>query len=148
MPLVCIPHSAPRRMFLRRGRFDGRRNGTILGCATSGDGQLTFLGHPFEGLGRTFDPVLAVIAVGREQPDHLIGAAGGRTRHIAGGKIDSLSNVESVLQHPLHRKRPAVPTVPLQRPTETRRYIAWRRPNWPVTSGHSKYADFAGFSVR
>src|SRR4051812_745168 len=63
--------------------------------AWSGDGsgnvELTFLGDPFEGLGRTLDPILAVVSVGRQQLDHLIGAAGGRARHVAGGKIDGLS---------------------------------------------------------
>ena len=85
----------------------------------SGNVELTFLGHPFEGLGRVFDTILTVVAVGREQPDHLIGSAGGRTRDIAGSKIDSLSNGEFVLQRPLHHaKTPAVLTVPLQLPTE------------------------------
>src|SRR3981081_4764272 len=66
----------------------------------SGNVELTFLGHPFESLGRVFDPILAVIAIGRKQPDHLIGAAGGRTRDIASSKIDSLSNGVFVLQRP------------------------------------------------
>jgi len=83
----------------------------------SGNGELAFLGYPFEGLGRALDPVLAVIAVGREQPNHLIGAAGGRTRDIAGSKINGLSNGEFVLQRLLpSRKKPAVLTVPLHRP--------------------------------
>jgi hypothetical protein len=79
--------------------------------------MLTFLGDPFESLGRAFDPVLAVIPVGRKQPDHLIGAAGGRSRDIAGSKINGLSNGEFVLQRLLpSRKKPAVLTVPLHRP--------------------------------
>src|SRR5229473_3630085 len=73
----------------------------------SGNVELTFLGHPFESLGRTLDPILAVIAVGRKQPDHLIGAAGGRTGNIAGSEIDSLSNGEFVLQRPLHHAKSA-----------------------------------------
>ncbi len=82
-----------------------------------GNVELTFLGYPLESLGRAFDPVLAVIPVGREEPDHLIGAAGGRTRDIAGSKINGLSNGEFVLQRLLpSRKKPAVLTVPLQRP--------------------------------
>src|SRR4030081_3102959 len=141
-------------MVMRTGRFDGGRNG--IRCTPpsthpfSGNVELTFLGHPFESLGRAFDPILAVVAVGREQPDHHIGAARGRTRNIGGSKIDSLSNGEFVLQRPLHHaKMPAVPTLPLQRPTEKPcGYIAQRRPRWPVTSGHSKYANFAGFSGR
>ncbi|SRR6266852_4311471 len=84
-----------------------------------GNVELTFLGHPLESLGRAFDPVLAVIPVGRKQPDHLIGAAGGRTGDIAGSKIDSLSNGEFVLQRLLpSRKNAAALTVPLQRPSE------------------------------
>ena len=100
----------------------------------SGNVELTFLGHPFEGLGRVFDTILAVVAVGREQPDHLIGAAGGRTRDIAGSKIDSLSNGEFVLQRPLHHARTsAVLTVPLLPPTEKPcDYIAQRPFRWPV----------------
>src|SRR5882757_6593545 len=111
-----------RKMVLRTGPFDGRRTRSAPpGRARyfSGNVELTFLGHPFESLGRVFDPILAVIAIGRKQPDHLIGSAGGRTRDIAGSKIDSLSNGEFVLQRPLHHaKTPAVLTVPLQLPTE------------------------------
>src|ERR1700691_5670818 len=77
------------------------------GTTSSGNVELTFLGHPFESLGRTLDPILAVIAIGRQQPDHLIGAAGGRTGDIAGSKIDGLSNSEFVLQRPLHHERSA-----------------------------------------
>src|SRR6266480_7995840 len=85
----------------------------------SGNVELTFLGHPFESLGRVLDPILAIIAVGRKQPDHFIGAAGGRTRDVARSKIDSLSDGKFVLQRPLHHARtPAVLTVPLQQPTE------------------------------
>jgi hypothetical protein len=86
---------------------------------SSGDVELTFLGYPFESLGRIFNSILTVITVGRKQPDHLISAAGGRTGDIAGSKIDSFSNGIFVLQRPLHHaKTPAMPTVPLQRPTE------------------------------
>ena len=86
---------------------------------SSGDVELTFLGYPFESLGRIFNSILTVITVGRKQPDHLISATGGRTGDIAGSKIDSFSNGIFVLQRPLpSRKTPAVPTVPLQRPTE------------------------------
>jgi hypothetical protein len=53
----------------------------------SGNIELIFPGHPFESLGRALDPVLAVIAIGRKQPDHIISAAGGRTRDIAGSKM-------------------------------------------------------------
>src|SRR4051794_13814788 len=67
----------------------------------SGDVELTLPGHPLERLGRTLDPVLAVVAVDRKQLDHPIGSAGGRTSNIAGSKKDGLSNGEFVLQHPL-----------------------------------------------
>ena len=70
-----------------------------------GNVELTFLGHPLERLGRAFDPVLAVIAVGRKQPDHLIGAAGGRTRDIARSEIDGLSNGIFMLQRPLPSRK-------------------------------------------
>src|SRR6266478_6617517 len=84
---------------------------------SSGDRELAFLGHPLESFCRAFDPVLAVVAVGRQQTDHLVGAAGGRAGNIAGSKIYSLSNAEFVLQRPLHHaKTPVVPTVPLHAP--------------------------------
>src|ERR1019366_3183097 len=105
---------------------------------------------PVQSLGRAFDAILAVVAIGRKQADHLIGAAGGRTRDIAGGEIDGLTNVVFVLQRPLHtQETPVAPTVPLQRlAKKPGGCIAWRRSRWPVTSGHSKCANFAGFSVR
>src|SRR5258708_2335414 len=107
-------------MFLRTGPFDGgRKRIRRYRRYSSGNVELTFLGYPFKSLSRAFDPILAVIAIGRKQPDHLIGSARGRTRDIAGSKIDSLSNGEFVLQRPLHHaKTPAVLTVPLQLPTE------------------------------
>src|SRR5690242_20214942 len=80
----------------------------------SGNRELAFLGDPFESFGRAFDAILAVVAIGRQQPDDLIGAAGGRTGNIAGSKIDSLSNGVLMLQRPLHYARtPAALTVPL-----------------------------------
>src|SRR5437879_13583484 len=90
-------------MVPRTGLLDGRRAESVPpGHARcfSGNVELTFLGHPFESLGRAFDPILAVIAIGRKQPDHLIGAAGGRTRDIAGSKMDSISYGGWVLQRP------------------------------------------------
>src|SRR5664279_4605421 len=106
-------------MNLRTGPFDGGEIETASpGRARdrSGDVELTFLGHPLESLGRVLDPVLAVVAVRRQQPDHLIGAAGGRTGDIAGSEIDGLSNGKFVLQRPLHHARNVgqVLTVPLQ----------------------------------
>ena len=71
----------------------------------SGNGELTFLGHPFESLDRAFDPVLAVIAVGRQKPDHLVGAGGGRTRDIARSEIDGLSNGIFMLQRSLPSRK-------------------------------------------
>src|SRR5439155_1810456 len=94
-----------RRMVLRTGPFDGERNGTAstacLRTTLSGDRELAFLGNPFEGFGRAFDAILTIVAISRKQPDHLIGAAGGRSGNIAGSKIDSLSNSVLVLQRPL-----------------------------------------------
>jgi hypothetical protein len=115
----------------------------------SGNVELTFLGYPFESFGRVLDPILAVVAVGRKQPEHLVGAAGGRTRDIAGSKIDGLSNGEFVFQRAFSiRKTQAMPTVPLaSADRKPGGYIAWRRCFWPVTSGHSKRADLAGISV-
>jgi hypothetical protein len=48
---------------------------------SSGNGELIFLGHPPESLGRVLDPIRAIIAIGEKQPDDLIGAAGTRTNH-------------------------------------------------------------------
>ena len=105
-------------MVLRTGPFDGDRGGTpSAGClrtTVSGNRELAFLGYPFESFGRAFDTILTVVAIGREQPDHLIGAAGGRTGNVAGSKINSLSNGVLMLQRPLHYARtPAALTVPL-----------------------------------
>src|SRR3954463_11241855 len=105
-------------MVLRTGPFDDDRSGTssadCLHTTVSGDRELAFLGDPFESFGRAFDTILTIIAICREQPDHLIGAAGGRTGNVAGSKIDSLSNGVLMLQRPLHHARtPAALTVPL-----------------------------------
>src|ERR1700761_6366898 len=104
----------------------------------SGNSELAFLRHAFESFGRAFDPVLAVIAFGRKQPDHLIGAGGGRTGHVAGGEIDGLSNGEFVLQRHLHHARtPAALTVPLAvgRLKYPGELLAWRALVWPVHRG-------------
>ena len=137
------------RMDLRTGRFDGRRKATPphrqtyhpanarsgSGRSCSGDRELAFLGDPFESLGGTLDPILAVVTVGREQPDHLIGAAGGRSCNIAGSEIDSLSNGIFVLQRPLPSRKNAghahgpASNGQTEKPCD---YIAQRRSSWPV----------------
>src|SRR6516165_8843807 len=71
----------------------------------SGDGELTFLGDPLEGLAGTLDAVLAVVTVGWKQADHLVCSARGRPRNIAGSKIDGRPNRKLVLQRPLHRRK-------------------------------------------
>ena len=89
----------------------------LAGCSGLADFELAFLGYALKRLRGTLDPVLTIVSIGWEQPDHLIGAAGSRTRDIAGSKINGLSNGEFVLQRLLpSRKKPAVLTVPLQRP--------------------------------
>src|SRR5476649_2572712 len=65
-----------------------------------GNCELTFLGHALESLGRMLDPILTVIAIGRQQPDHFIGAACTRTCNVARRKVDGLSNGVFVLQRP------------------------------------------------
>ena len=84
-----------------------------------GNCELTFLGYSLESLGRMLDPVLTVIAIGRQQPDHFIGAACTRTCDVAGRKVDGLSNGVFVLQRPSpsRKKRRPRPRVPLQQPT-------------------------------
>src|ERR1700760_749225 len=107
----------------------------------SGNSELAFLRYPLESLGRAFDAILAVVAFGRKQPDHLIGAGGGRTGHVAGREIDSLSNGEFVLQRPLHHARtPAALTVPLAvgRLKNPGELLARRAPVWPVHRGMAR----------
>jgi hypothetical protein len=77
-----------------------RKDHQETGAGSSANLQLTLLGNSFERLTIALDPILAVVAVGREQPDHLIGALGGRTSNIAGSEIDIFSNHELVLQRP------------------------------------------------
>jgi hypothetical protein len=72
------------------------------GGGASGERELTFLGDPFEGLGRALDPVLAVVAFRRQQADDFVRAAGSRARNVAGREQYARSNGEFVLQHPLH----------------------------------------------
>src|SRR5260221_4244597 len=98
-------------MLLRTGPFHGeRRNGTASAASLhttlsgdrarlrrpqaaqetasgSGDRELAFLGNPFEGFGRAFDPILAIVTIGRKQADHLIVAPGGRSCNVAGSNI-------------------------------------------------------------
>ena len=75
----------------------------------SGQRELALPRHPFECLGRTLDPVLAVVAFGGQQADDLIGAARSRTRNIAGRIIDARPNREFVLQRPLHLRKLRLP---------------------------------------
>ena len=67
--------------------------------------ELAFLGNPLKRFGRALDSILTVVAIGRKQPDHLIGAAGGRTRDIARSEIDGLSNGIFMLQRPLPSRK-------------------------------------------
>ena len=78
-----------------------------------GHRKLAFLGDPFEGFGRAFDPVLTVVAIRRKQTNDFISTGGGRTRNIARRKVNRRSYWEFVLQRPLHhansRLRATVP---------------------------------------
>src|SRR3954452_17925559 len=67
--------------------------------------ELAFLGHPLESVSRVFDPILTVVAIGRKQPDHLVSPARGRTGHVAGRKIDALTNVVFMLQRLLPSRK-------------------------------------------
>src|SRR5262245_38376525 len=75
-----------------------------LHAIVSGKGELAFLCDPLERFARTLDAILAVVPFGRQQADHLVGAGGSRTRHVARSEIDSRSNRELVLQRPLHTR--------------------------------------------
>src|SRR3979411_2518825 len=89
--MSVLSHSTCADYFRDRGDLTASGGGNAqpaLHAVSSGDVELAVLGDPVESLGRVFDPVLAVIAVGRKQTDHLIGAAGGRTGDIAGSEID------------------------------------------------------------
>src|SRR6266853_3542316 len=112
-----------------------------------GNRELTFLGNPFESFGRAFDPILAVVAVGRKQADHLIGAAGGRTRDIAGSKVNGLSNGEFMFQRPLHHaKRRLRPRSRCDGRPENRRWYTIR-PVWLASDiRHGKCEYFLGIS--
>jgi hypothetical protein len=93
------------KLFCERGLLTAIEMEPSAGCqrtTNSGNRELAFLGDPFECLSRAFNAILTIVAIGRQQPDHLIGAGGGRTGNIAGSKIDSLSNGVLVLQRPLH----------------------------------------------
>lgn len=78
-----------------------------------GHRKLAFLGNSFEGLDRTFDPVLTVVAIRRKQANDFISTGCGRTRNIARRKVNRRSNREFVFQRPLHhansRLRATVP---------------------------------------
>src|SRR6266481_236637 len=102
--------SAPQRCFCEPGHLTASETKPVSAGRlrnSSGDRELAFFGHPLESFCRAFDPVLAVVSVGRQQADHLVGAAGGRTGNVAGSKIYSLSNAEFVLQRPLHHAKNA-----------------------------------------
>src|ERR1700743_1421398 len=104
----------------------------------SGKRELTFFRHAFERLGRALNSVLAIIAVGRQQTDHFVGAAGGRTGNVARGKIHSRSNAEFMLQRPspqtLNNK--GLACGPARRPSgKPRKNVAQRMPAWPASSG-------------
>src|SRR5882757_334825 len=150
--MSVLSHSTCAEYFRERGDLTASGVGTAqpaMHAISSGDVELAFLGDPFESLGRAFDPVLAVIAIGRKQTDHLIGAAGGRTGDIAGSEIDGLSNGELVLQRPSPRKNAGRAYGPANfGRLKPRDNLAQRQAFWPVTSGHSKYANSAGSSVR
>jgi hypothetical protein len=66
----------------------------------SGNRKLTFFGNAFERLDGALDAVLAVVSVGRQQADHLVGSGRRRTRDIAGGEIDGLTNPVFMFQRP------------------------------------------------
>lgn len=67
--------------------------------------KLAFFSHALEGFGLTLDPVLAIVAFRRQQPDHLIGSRGGRTRHVASGEIDRVTHDKFVLHTLLHHAK-------------------------------------------
>src|SRR4051812_750948 len=116
--------STLRTMRLRTRAFDGdgmEPGGVKTSHAiTSGQGELAFLGDALESFARALDPVLAIIPFSRQLTDHLVGAGGGRTRHIACSEIDGHSNRELVLQRPLHTQIfwPFRARSPMRRPVE------------------------------
>src|SRR5450830_1745881 len=109
--------------------------------ATSGDGELAFLGNALESLSRALDPVLAVIAVCRQQADHFVGSTGGRAGHVACSEIDGLSDDKLVLQRPLHHatRNAGLLTIPAATADlKSCHRIACEGPVWPARSEHGK----------
>src|SRR5690242_3669855 len=55
--------------------------------------ELAFLGHAFERFARILDPILVIVAVGRQQPNHLVAAARtwarDRARRVGHGLADA-----------------------------------------------------------
>src|SRR5262249_44297500 len=70
-----------------------------------GNGELAFLCDPLKSLAGALDPVLTIVALRREQADHLVGTTCGRTRDVARSKIDRRPNRKLVLQRPLHHTK-------------------------------------------
>src|SRR5215470_12455899 len=98
---ACADFTANPAIRRRPGTDPGAR---ALHAIASGKGELAFLGNTLERFARTLDTILAVVPFGRQQADHLVGAGGSRTRHVARSEIDSRSNRELVLQRPLHTR--------------------------------------------
>ena len=58
--------------------------------------ELALFRHAFKSFVGALYPVMMLITIGRHQTDNLVAAAGARTAHGAGGKIDRLSDMEFV----------------------------------------------------
>jgi hypothetical protein len=109
-------------MTLQERPFNGGRTSPGHARNSSGDVELTFRRHPFESLDGTFDPILAIIAIGRQPSDHFVGAGGGQT-----GDTDGPANSGLTETPPKASMMPS--------------FLASR-------SGHRKYTDYTGFSMR
>src|SRR5436305_13110828 len=117
----------------------------LAGCSGLADFELAFLGYALKRLRGTLDPVLTIVSIGWEQPDHLIGAAGGRPGDIAGGKIDGLTHDKLVLQRLLHHSEmPAALGSPAARPAKRYSTPAGLLASY-ITAWQMR--DFAGLSA-
>ena len=76
-PNINPPQKFDNYAACRSGKY-GAANNPGASSATEGsmlEFELTFLGDAFERLAGILDPVLIIVAVGRQQPDDLVAAA-------------------------------------------------------------------------
>ena len=58
--------------------------------------ELAFFGHTFERFARILDPILIIVAIGRQQPNHLVAATGAGAADWARGVEHGLTDLKFV----------------------------------------------------